>query len=54
MLAELTHGRPSLKVLNKQDLADPERTAQWLAHYNSQSGTRAIALDSSATAAPSA
>ena len=51
MLAELTSGRPSLKVLNKQDLADPERTAQWLAHYNRQSSTRAIALDSSATAA---
>jgi ribosome biogenesis GTPase A len=51
MLADLTSGRPSLKVLNKQDLADPERTAQWLAHYNHQSSTRAIALDSSAGAA---
>jgi ribosome biogenesis GTPase A len=51
LLAELTSGRPSLKILNKQDLADPERTAQWLAHYNHLSGTRAIALDSSAAAA---
>ena len=49
MLAELTQGRPMLKVLNKQDLADPARTAQWLAHYNSQSGTRAIGLDASMT-----
>jgi len=47
LLAELTAGRPSLKVLNKQDVADPERTALWLTHYNSQPDTRAIALDAS-------
>lgn len=51
MLAELTKGKPSLKVLNKQDLADPERTAVWLAHYNAQPQTQAIGLDSSITAA---
>jgi ribosome biogenesis GTPase A len=45
MLASLTSKRPSLKVLNKQDLADPARTALWLEHYNSRTGTRAIALD---------
>jgi ribosome biogenesis GTPase A len=50
MLAELTAGKPALKVLNKQDLADPVRTAQWLAHYNAQPGTRAIGLDASVTA----
>ena len=50
MLAELTAGKPALKVLNKQDLADPARTAQWLAHYNAQAGTRAIGLDASVTA----
>ena len=44
MLAELTAGRPTVKVLNKQDLADPERTATWLAHYNAQPGTQAFAL----------
>ncbi|HEY0201514.1 MAG TPA: ribosome biogenesis GTPase YlqF [Burkholderiaceae bacterium] len=44
MLAELTAGRPSLKLLNKQDLADPERTALWLAYYNGLPATRAIAL----------
>ena len=49
MLAELTAGRPSLKVLNKQDLADPARTALWLAHYNALPATRAIALDASQT-----
>jgi ribosome biogenesis GTPase A len=50
MLADLTSGRPTLKILNKQDLADPARTAPWLAHYNAKDGTRAIALDSSDTA----
>jgi ribosome biogenesis GTPase A len=50
MLAELTQGKPALKVLNKQDLADPARTTQWLAHYNAQSGTRALGLDASVRA----
>jgi len=49
MLAGLTAGRPALKVLNKQDLADPDRTALWLAHYNALPDTRAIALDASQT-----
>ncbi|WP_426144493.1 ribosome biogenesis GTPase YlqF [Polaromonas sp. DSR2-3-2] len=47
MLAGLTGAKPTLKVLNKQDLADPARTALWLAHYNAQPGTRAIGLDAS-------
>ncbi len=45
LLASLTTGRPSLKVLNKQDLADPLITGEWLAHYNAQPHTRAIPLD---------
>ncbi|MEY4758169.1 MAG: hypothetical protein RJA34_3067 [Pseudomonadota bacterium] len=49
MLAELTAGKPALKVLNKQDLADPDRTALWLAHYNALPDTRAIGLDASIT-----
>ena len=49
MLAELTLGKPALKVLNKQDLADAARTELWLAHYNSLPGTRAIGLDASET-----
>jgi ribosome biogenesis GTPase A len=44
MLAELTSSKPSLKVLNKQDLADPAVTALWLAHYNALPNTRAIPL----------
>lgn len=26
-------GRPTLKVANKQEIAEPARTAQWLAHW---------------------
>lgn len=50
MLATLTQGKPALKVLNKQDLADPACTALWLAHYNGLPGTRALALDASMSA----
>ena len=52
MLTELTGHKPGLKILNKQDLADPARTALWLAHYNSLPDTRAVALDAT-DAAPS-
>ena len=47
MLTELTGHKPALKVLNKQDLADPVQTAGWLAHYSALPGTRALALDAS-------
>lgn len=47
MLAQLTAGKPALKVLNKQDLADPARTQEWLAHFNALPGTRALGLDAS-------
>jgi len=47
MLAEITKGKPALKVLNKQDLADPARTAAWLEHFNAQPGMRALPLDAS-------
>ena len=50
LLADMTQGKPALKVLNKQDLADPERTALWLAHYQALPGTNALALDASVTA----
>jgi ribosome biogenesis GTPase A len=50
MLADLTGHKPGLKVLNKQDLADPGCTEAWLAHYNAQPATRAIGLDASQTA----
>ncbi|MFA9440637.1 ribosome biogenesis GTPase YlqF [Uliginosibacterium sp. sgz301328] len=40
----LARQRPCLKVLNKADVADPEITAQWLAHYDAQAGVKAVAL----------
>ena len=43
LLAELTGHKPALKVLNKQDVADPARTPAWLDWYNARPGTRAIA-----------
>ena len=49
MLAEMTRGKPALKVLNKQDLADEEITVLWLAHFNAQNSTRAMGLDASVT-----
>jgi ribosome biogenesis GTPase A len=47
MLAQLIQGKPGLKVLSKQDLADPARTQLWLNHYNAMPHVRAIGLDTS-------
>ena len=47
MLADITSAKPTLKVLNKQDLADPVRTALWLEHYKAQPGVQALGLDAS-------
>jgi ribosome biogenesis GTPase A len=47
LLAELTGHKPTLKILNKQDVADAGRTQQWLDHYNAVPGTQAIALQAS-------
>ena len=47
LLAQLSKGKPKLKILNKQDKADPERTAERLDYFNSREQTNAIALDSS-------
>ena len=54
MLAEMTGTRRKLKVLNKQDLADPERTEAWLAWYSAQSDTAAIAWTRATPPRPSA
>jgi len=47
MVASLRRGKPVLKLLNKQDLADPATTAQWLEFFNSQEDIRALGLDQS-------
>jgi ribosome biogenesis GTPase A len=43
--------RPALKVLNKSDIADAERTRKWLAYYNAQPGVQALALSAKHVAA---
>jgi ribosome biogenesis GTPase A len=50
LLAELTAAKPKLKLLNKQDLADPAITALWLDHLQAQAQTQALALDASEAA----
>jgi ribosome biogenesis GTPase A len=47
MLVQLIQGKPGLKVLSKQDLADAARTQLWLDHYNAVPNVRAIGLDTS-------
>lgn len=36
--------RPAIKLLNKSDLADPERTKDWLRYYNARPETKAVAV----------
>lgn len=45
LLQQLTQAKPTLKLLNKQDLADPARSAAWLAHFNALPRTRAQGLE---------
>ncbi|MFY0991562.1 ribosome biogenesis GTPase YlqF [Halomonas sp. C05BenzN] len=44
MLAELTRHKPVLKILSRADLADPERTQEWVAHFDAQPDMRALAV----------
>ncbi|WP_286238888.1 ribosome biogenesis GTPase YlqF [Neptuniibacter halophilus] len=41
----LRKGKPTLKLLNKSDLADDEKTEAWLEYFNSLPDTRAMALN---------
>ncbi|UXZ53129.1 ribosome biogenesis GTPase YlqF [Halomonas sp. 7T] len=49
MLAELTRHKPVLKILSRADLADPERTAEWVAYFDAQEDTRALAITTTNT-----
>ncbi|MGP9796494.1 ribosome biogenesis GTPase YlqF [Halomonas sp. 86] len=49
MLAELTRHKPVLKILSRADLADPERTAEWVAFFDAQDDTRALAITTTNT-----
>ncbi len=42
-VTELRRDKPCVKVLTKSDLADPEVTAAWIAHFNALPNVRAFA-----------
>lgn len=47
MIVELlkTRQKPSLKLLNKSDLADPAQNQQWQAFFNAQANTKALIIN---------
>lgn len=45
MLGKLQGNKPWIKVLNKNDLADPAVTKAWVEHFEQQSGVRALPLE---------
>lgn len=45
-IARIRGDKPCLKILNKYDLADPEVTAQWQAHLESERGVTTITTSS--------
>ncbi|NYT74546.1 ribosome biogenesis GTPase YlqF [Halomonas sp. QX-2] len=49
MLAELTRHKPVLKILSRADLADPERTAEWVTYFDAQENMRALAVTTTNT-----
>jgi len=44
-LQELRGSKPCIKVLNKQDLADPAVTKAWVRHFEREIGVRALPLE---------
>lgn len=44
MINEIIEGKQRLKILTKSDLADEQKTADWIAYFKSQANTDAIAL----------
>ncbi|WP_432694946.1 ribosome biogenesis GTPase YlqF [Marinobacterium sp. YM272] len=44
LVDQLRRGKPVIKLLNKEDLADPLVTRDWLVYFNAQEGTTALAL----------
>ena len=45
IVSELRGNRPSIKILNKDDLADPIVTKLWLDHLEQEQGVKALALN---------
>ncbi|AVK63069.1 ribosome biogenesis GTPase YlqF [Lactobacillus sp. CBA3606] len=44
-IEKVIQSKPHLLIMTKKDLADPQKTADWVAHYEAQ-GQTAIAIDS--------
>lgn len=44
-VTELREDRPCIKILNKNDLADPKITPLWLDYYEQEQGVQAVALN---------
>ena len=44
VVTELRRDKPCIKVLSKSDLADPEITEAWLAHFEKSPNVRALAI----------
>ncbi len=44
VLEEIRGERPVIRLLTKRDLADPERTTEWIAWYRTQRGGDALAV----------
>jgi len=47
MLASIRGDKPCIKILNKSDLADDERTRQWQEYLDQQKGIKTIAVNMS-------
>lgn len=45
MLEKLRRDKPCVKILNKNDLADPEVTKDWVRYFEQQSGVRALPVE---------
>ncbi|NOQ65014.1 MAG: ribosome biogenesis GTPase YlqF [Methyloprofundus sp.] len=44
LLSEMRGDKPCIKILNKADLADPERTQQWQDYLEKEEGVKTLAL----------
>ncbi|WP_264875305.1 ribosome biogenesis GTPase YlqF [Vibrio agarivorans] len=47
MISQIRGDKPVVKVLNKRDLADPELTDLWIAHFEKEQGVKAMAITTS-------
>ena len=45
MLEKLRRDKPCVKILNKNDLADPEVTQAWVRYFERQNGVRALPIE---------